>query len=126
MEDEFEFDKEILVAFDFDGTFTQMDTYNKPPVINLKAIRYFHKINKLNVKTILFSCRHGQHLQQAIDLLQDYDVYFDYINTDNGKRNSGIKVNADVYIDDRANDGKIRWFKTYKHIKRLIKCNNKK
>jgi len=117
-----EFDYSVIVAFDFDGTLTDSDEFGREACLSKKAMKYLRKIQSLDVITVLWTCRHGSSLESCLERLRKAGISFDYVNEDNGRRNSGRKINADVYIDDKANDGKIRWRKTYKRIKEIIKC----
>lgn len=122
MAEESVLDPTIIIAFDFDGTLTQSDTFNcQDFVFYDKAIYYVRKIQKLPVETILWTCRHDESLAKAVNRLKDIGIEFDYINCDNKKRNSGRKINADIYIDDKANDGKIKWHKIYRKIRKIVR-----
>lgn len=114
------FDPTILVAFDFDGTLTCKDVLFGDFELNVEALDYVRRIQQLPVKTILWSCRHGSSLDIAVSALAEVGIRFDYVNVDNEKRNSGRKINADVYIDDKANDGVIHWEAIYNRIVKLV------
>lgn len=121
-----EYDYTVLVAIDFDGTITKKDDFiNKKIEFNKNAIKWIKKIRKLNCKMILWTCRENEKLEIAINELKKIGIVFDYINSDNGKRGEHKKISAEYYIDDRANDHKIRWRKIYKLIRREVKKNDK-
>lgn len=117
------YDYNIVVAIDFDGTITKRDnypdlTYEYNPI----AIKWIKKIQQLKVITILWTCGNEKKILQALqELTTQYNIKFNYVNDYKDIRGISRKINADVYIDDRANDGKIRWKKIYKRIKRLQK-----
>ncbi len=115
------FDTDIVVAFDFDGTLTTFDDLYEEAPLDKRALSFVKKIKDLGVTTVLWTCRYGDNLTSCVDRLKQQGITFDYINEDNGKRNSGRKINVDIYIDDKANDGKIRWNKIYKKIKKLVR-----
>lgn len=119
-----EYDYTVLVAIDFDGTITKKDDFiNTKIEFDRKAVKYIKKIRKLPVKLILWTCRENEKLEQAVNELKNIGIEFDYLNQDNGKRGIHKKISAEFYIDDRANDHKIRWRKIYKQIKKEVKKN---
>lgn len=119
-----EYDYTVLVAIDFDGTLTKKDDFiNKDIIFDKKAIKWLRKIRKLPVKLIMWTCRENEKLEIAINELKKIGIEFDYLNEDNGKRGIHRKISAEFYIDDRANDHKIRWRKIYKLIKKEVKRN---
>lgn len=119
-----EYDYTVLVAIDFDGTLTKKDDFiNKDIIFDKKAIKWLRKIRKLPVKLIMWTCRENEKLEIAINELKKIGIEFDYLNEDNGKRGIHKKISAEFYIDDRANDHKIRWRKIYKLIKKEVKRN---
>ena len=99
------FDKTVLVAVDFDGTLAQELTEN----LFAPAIEWTKKIQGAGAKVILWSCREGDILQKAIEACKKQGLVFDYINEGNGLRPDSRKINADIYIDDRAIVGEIDW-----------------
>lgn len=121
-----EYDYTVLVAIDFDGTMTKKDDFINAKIdFNKKAIKWIKKIRKLPVKMILWSCREKEKLEVAVRKCEEIGIDFDYFNEDNGKRGEHRKISVEFYIDDRANDHKIRWRKIYKQIKKEIKKNDK-
>ena len=112
------FDHTILVAFDFDGTLTMEDELGKPFRLNYGALEWVKMIQELPVETCLWSCRHSKALYEAVEALYNAGIVFDYINEDNGLRNSGRKINVDVYVDDKANTG-IDWPNVYRRVQQL-------
>lgn len=120
------YDYNIVVAVDLDGTLTKKDNFpNTYYEWNPKAIKWIKKIKKLKIILILWTCGTNSILDKKIKELQLMDVYFDYINDYSDIRGNSRKINADFYIDDRGNDGKILWKKIYKKIKKLKKIRIK-
>lgn len=120
------YDYNIVVAVDLDGTLTKKDNFpNTYYEWNSKAIKWIKKIKKLKIILILWTCGTNSILDKKIKELQLMDVYFDYINDYGDIRGNSRKINADFYIDDRGNDGKIFWKKIYKKIKKLKKIRTK-
>lgn len=121
-----EYDYTVLVAIDFDGTLTNKDDFiNKSIEFDKKAVKWLKNISKLDCKLILWTCREQEKLEIAVNELKKIGIEFDYLNEDNGKRGLHRKISAEFYIDDRANDHKIRWRKIYKLIKKEVKKNEK-
>ena len=94
------------IAVDFDGTlcyskWPELGEPNKPLIQYLKAWR--DQGNKL----ILWTCRAGEALDNAVSWCRDQNLEFDAVN-DNLPEiiemygNNSRKVSCDFYIDDRA------------------------
>lgn len=108
----FEIDPEVLVAVDFDGTLTIRDEFPKRHYeMNEEAVSSCKEMQASGAKLILWTCRSGEPLREAMESLGECGLRFDYVNEGNGHRadSKRRKVNADLYIDDRANDGSIDW-----------------
>ena len=110
----------MIIAYDFDGTIVE----NKFPAIGnpRKGCRYATVIDDLIAlrkkghKLILWTCREGEHLQQAVEFCRERGLEFDAINDDLEEtkqefadkleiwKTSGRarKVFANYYVDDRA------------------------
>lgn len=96
-----------VVAVDFDGT---LAVTRFPQIIAPipETIRYCKKLKRYGAVLILYTCRKGKDLQDAVDWCREQGLTFDYIN-ENTRENietyGGIdtrKICADVYIDDKA------------------------
>ena len=97
-------DKKII-AIDFDGTILN----NRYPLLenpNMEIIDFMRR-NRKKFIWILWTCRTGEKLQQAVEYMQvEHGFRFDYIN-ENTKENllkwggDTRKIWADYYIDDR-------------------------
>ena len=96
-----------VIAIDFDDTITLPSPYPITGALNPKAIKVIKKL-KEKYTLILWTCREGQSLDEAIQLLKAQNIIFDYVNEcPQGTR----KVVADYYIDDRMLGGTIDWDK---------------
>ncbi len=92
-----------IVAVDFDGTLCE----NKYPEIgqpNYKKINLVKYFKKQGWETILYTCREGEKLNEALEWLKQFDLKFDYVN-ENSKEGLKTypdcsKIYADVHIDD--------------------------
>lgn len=95
-----------VYGVDFDGTlcFSNWPELGEP---NLELIYYMINRQKCGDKIILWTCRDGQQLEQAVEWCRNYGLYFDAIN-DNlpeiAEKYGGNsrKIFCDYYIDDRA------------------------
>lgn len=108
----FEIDPDVLVAVDFDGTLTTWDEFPKQHYeMNEEAVNSCKEMQEAGAKLILWTCRNGEPLREATESLGKCGLKFDYVNEGNGHRfdSKRRKVNADLYIDDKANDGSIDW-----------------
>ena len=91
----------MIIAVDFDGTL-QID--GKP---NLPLIDYLVKSRNKGAILILWTCRAGKSLTEAVHFCRQNGLLFDFIN-DNPPlviRQLGYnprKILADIYIDDKA------------------------
>lgn len=93
----------MIIAVDFDGTLADTDA-TKIYSPNTKLINYLIDRRKNDDKIILWTCREGSRLEQAIEWCKEQGLEFDSVN-DNllGLKIFGLnprKVAADLYIDD--------------------------
>lgn len=98
--------KYTIYAVDFDGTLCQSicPGIGRP---NMKLISHLTKRKSQGHKLILWTCRAGEQLQEAVNWCRDYGLEFDAVNENLPeviKRYGceGRKIFADVYIDDKA------------------------
>ena len=115
------------VAVDFDGTLCVTDF---PTIIEPipEAIEFVKQCNQAGVAVILWTCRTGKHLEEALEWCNKQGIMFDAVNANlpdwiEEWENSypGIpadcrKVAADLYIDDKANDRTIDWKELDTHL----------
>ncbi|MCR4849744.1 MAG: hypothetical protein K5870_00650 [Lachnospiraceae bacterium] len=95
-----------IIAVDFDGTlcFSNWPELGDP---NSVLISYLKEWKKQGNKLILWTCRAGDPLENAISWCKEYGLEFDAIN-DNLPEivslygNNSRKITCDYYIDDRA------------------------
>lgn len=97
----------MIIAVDFDGTLCE-DKFPEIGKPNLKLINRLIFLQKdTSVELLLWTCRCGDSLQDAIDWCAGFGLHFDGVN-DNSITNKrlydteGRKIFADIYIDDRA------------------------
>ena len=95
-----------IVAVDFDGTLV-MDQY---PMIGLPYNDLFclcKQLKTLGVKIVLWTCRDGEFLKDAVEFCAANGLEFDAVNQNIPEvqelyGGDTRKVFADVYIDDKA------------------------
>lgn len=92
----------MIIAIDFDGTIVE-DAYPDIGKVNEDAIFVIKNWIASGHECILWTCRTGQDLDDAIEFLKNKGIEFSAIN-DNIPRLrskfSGRKIVADWYIDD--------------------------
>lgn len=96
-----------IVAVDFDGTLakTKFPEIIKPIP---KMISYCKQLQKSGAILILYTCRKGKDLQDAVEWCEGQGLVFDYVNentAENIANYGGIdtrKIFAHEYIDDKA------------------------
>ena len=95
-----------IIAVDFDGTlcYSNWPELGEP---NMPLIEYLKSWQKQGNKLILWTCRAGDALDNAVSWCNEYELTFDAIN-DNLPEivelygNNSRKITCDYYIDDRA------------------------
>lgn len=99
-------DEYKIIAVDFDGTLC----YSDWPALgdpNVRLISYLRNWRDQGNKLILWTCRAGEALEDAIRWCHEQQLEFDAIN-DNLPEivemygNNSRKITCDYYIDDRA------------------------
>jgi hypothetical protein len=126
--------KRIAVAIDFDGTLVE-DKFPDIGKANLFALDFCRWCNDNNVALILWTCRTGFDLAEAIYWAKFFEIRFDEVNQNlpdwiesfkayrPGVPADCRKVAADIYIDDKANGGDIDWQKIKAQLNILMKGN---
>lgn len=96
-----------IVAVDFDRTLFD-ESIEGYPHIGLpihSTIELVKELQREGWKTILWTCRNGRELEEAINACNKEDLYFDAINDNIDKEENerlSRKVYASLYIDDKA------------------------
>lgn len=96
----------MIIAVDFDGTLCR----SVWPVIgapNVALINYIKARQKRGDKFILWTCREGKKLEEAVEWCKAHGLKFDAVNNnlpEKKKRfgNDPRKIFADEYWDDKA------------------------
>ena len=90
----------MIIAVDFDGT---LCNYKKPGIGEPK-LEIIEKVKELADDNflILWSCRKGKALKEAVKWCERYGLKFNAINKNAPGMKSSRKIYADWYIDDKA------------------------
>lgn len=102
----FNVEDKMIVAVDFDNTIavTEYPKIIKPIDVTIHILR---QAKKLGATIILWTCREGKELEEAVNWCRENNVPIDYVNENVPERiekwgNDCRKIGADVYIDDRS------------------------
>jgi hydroxymethylpyrimidine pyrophosphatase-like HAD family hydrolase len=101
-----------IFAIDLDGTIWK-EEYPGIGEIFDEAVKTIKEIKLLGHTIILWSCREGKLLQEALEVINKYNIPYDFVNENIPERikfyNSDCrKIGADFIVDDR-NIGKWTW-----------------
>lgn len=96
----------MIIAVDFDGVIVQ-DNYPEIGERNLRVINTLLELKIDGHQLILWTCRTGKLLADAIDFCRSKGLIFDAVNQNLPEvikkyKSDTRKVFADVYLDDRA------------------------
>ena len=94
-------------AVDFEGTITvrsKFPDFGKP---NISVIELLKMARLQGVRLILWTCRYGNYLTDAVEWCKDYGLEFDAVNENVPEAIEYLgrdtrKVIADLYIDDKS------------------------
>lgn len=106
----------LIIAVDFDGTLVE----HKFPAIGEQipdAFETLRKLRKDGHTLILWTCREGKELKEAINYCLDEGVFFDGHNETPFYKSR--KVMANIYIDDRNLGGLPNWNSIYEMINKM-------
>ena len=95
----------MIVSFDFDGTLCKHE-FPKIGSPNIEMINLARRLKSEGHKLILYTCRDGEYLKDAVDWCKAWGIEFDAVNDDLPEVKKefyckSVKVYADIYIDDR-------------------------
>jgi hydroxymethylpyrimidine pyrophosphatase-like HAD family hydrolase len=109
----------MMLAIDFDGTIVE----HKYPKIGKAFPFAFETLKALQKKghqIILWTCRTGKELDEAVKYCQNHGIEFYAVNKNYPEEqfdlNSPRKIHADIYIDDRNLGGIPSWGEIYRMI----------
>jgi len=108
-----------VIAIDFDGTVVE----HKYPEIGKEMLFAFATLKALQDKghkLILWTIRTGELLQEAVDYCEKNGIVFYAINKNYPEEildeKTSRKLNADIFVDDRAIGGFIGWSEVWQTI----------
>lgn len=90
----------MVIAIDFDGTITEKNEFPYIGKVREYAFEAIKNLQSHGHKCILWTCRCGQSLNEAIQFLLDNGVKMDGYNA-NVYPLESRKIVADVYVDDK-------------------------
>lgn len=95
-----------IIAVDFDGTLCN-DCYPEIGEPNHTLIAALHLLKQQNCRLILWTCRCGKKLEEAVTWCKSFGLEFDAVNSNVPEiiRKYGSdsrKIYADIYLDDRS------------------------
>lgn len=93
-----------VIAVDFDGTLCK-EAFPLIGEPNVPLIEFLIRWRQDGNKVILWTCRGGQLLNEAVNWCREHGLYFDAVNRNLPERiayygNNSRKIGADYYIDD--------------------------
>jgi hydroxymethylpyrimidine pyrophosphatase-like HAD family hydrolase len=101
-----------VIAVDFDGTIVE-HAYPKIGKEMLFAFATLKELQKKGHKLILWTFRHGEYLDEAVEYCKKNGVEFYAVNKNFPEEVWGSdvarKLNADIFIDDRNVGGFLGW-----------------
>ena len=96
----------MIIAVNFDGTIVK-DAYPNIGLENKGTIDYLKYMKKKGYSLILWTCRQGEKLEEALKKCAELELEFDAVNEnlEEGIKKYGAdsrKIYADIYIDDKS------------------------
>lgn len=95
-----------VYAVDFDGTICKSKWPELGPA-NEEVIKYLISRKEQGNKLILWTCRTGKMLEEAVNFCREHGLYFDAVNENIPEvvalyGGDSRKICADIYIDDKS------------------------
>lgn len=111
----------MIIAVDFDGTLCE-SAYPAIGKVMLGAKKSLIELRERGHYVIVWTCRTGDRLLDAVNWLQAEGIPFDRINDHNPDNlalygDGGKKVYADVYIDDKNLGGFAGWYEAMRQLR---------
>ena len=98
----------MIIAVDFDGTLCSKAPYPGIGEPNMELIEWLQDRKKKGDQLILWTCRDGEALYDAVSWCANLDLNFTSVNKNVPENialhdgNDTRKIYADIYIDDRS------------------------
>lgn len=97
-----------IIAVDFDGTITTQSPYPYTGQVRPEAIRVLKRLKtELDYKLLLWTCRENHELEEALMLLSEHGLKFDYVN--NIPTQMSRKPHVKYVIDDKNLLSRVNW-----------------
>ncbi|MCH4821703.1 hydrolase [Gramella lutea] len=119
----------LTLAVDFDGTIVE----NRFPDIGKPILFAFESLKKLQDeghRLILWTYRHGEHLEDAVNFCEKNGLKFYAVNKSYPEEEFddtiSRKILADIFIDDRNLGGMKGWGEIYQMLSKDKPLSNKK
>lgn len=95
-----------IIAVDFDGTLCT-ECFPAIGMPNLPLISLLKELRRQGCQVILWTCRCGERLSEAVEWCRRFGLEFDAVNenvpdTIEKYGTESRKISADVYVDDRS------------------------
>jgi len=96
----------MIIGVDFDGTLS-LGKWPECGPADLGLISFLIKRKEMGDRLILWTCREGEVLEEAVDWCRSFGLLFDAVN-DNLPEIiekwgcNSRKISCDIYIDDRS------------------------
>ena len=95
-----------IIAVDFDGTLCT-DRFPDIGLPNLPLIYLLVQLRGQGRQVILWTCRCGERLREAVEWCRSFGLEFDAVNENVADTlekygTESRKISADVYVDDKA------------------------
>lgn len=95
-----------VIAVDFDGCLCT-NSWPEIGLPNMRLIEILNAARKSGNKVILWTCREGKPLEDAVSWCDEHGLHFDAVNDNIPEmnelfNNNSRKIGADIYIDDKA------------------------
>jgi len=108
---------ELIIAVDFDGTITTEPDMGKPLVLQAECKRVLTKLADDGIQLILWTCRTGKALSEALRFLDENDMANIWVAINDqhpavlAKYYPDVarKAGADFYIDDKVLGFEVDW-----------------
>jgi hydroxymethylpyrimidine pyrophosphatase-like HAD family hydrolase len=113
--------RKFVLAVDFDGTITKYNCFPYANEVMPHAAEVIRLLHDLGVVIVLWTCREGIFLLEALDYCRKQDVPIDYANENlpeidvNGSY-AQHKVYGTMYVDDANAGGFIGWIVVLKLV----------
>lgn len=114
----------MIIAIDFDGTIVE-DDYPRIGALKPGVVEALKTLRKDGYTLILWTCRTGLELAQAVKFCAENGIRFDTINKNTRSNvikygSDSRKVSASLYIDDRFLQKLPTWDEIYWIVRDLV------